>query len=233
MGRGQAGLRAMAGAGAAAAALALAMAGAAGAAQDREICANETGARDGFFFSFWKDSGQACMTLGARGGYRVAYDLGQGNLVAGLGWRTGSAERRIGYRAERFEPGTNSYLALYGWSTDPLVEYYVVDNWGSAFTPPGPGAEVLGTVESDGGTYAIYRTRRVDKPSIRGTATFDQYWSVRTERRPTGAPATITFANHVAAWRRLGMELGRMDYQVMATEGVRSTGASSVTVWEE
>ena len=100
----------------------------------------------------------------------------------------------------------------------------MVDSWGSDFTPPGEDAAVLGTVESDGGTYRIYRTQRVEKPSIRGTETFDQYWSVRTAKRPQGADNTITFANHVAAWRAHGMELGTMNYQVLATEGFGSTG---------
>ena len=206
----------------------------AAAAPEQQVCRNQRGTHQGFFYTFWKSSGDACMTLGARGRYAAAYRLGRGeNLVVGLGWRTGSSGRTIGYRASAFVPGTNSYLALYGWSTDPLVEYYVVDNWGSGFTPPGPDARPLGTVETDGGTYAIYRTLRVRQPSIRGTRTFAQYWSVRTSRRPTGATATITFANHVAAWRRLGMRLGRMDYQVLATEGFGSSGSSDVTLWRE
>ena len=45
--------------------------------------------------------------------------------------------------------------------------------------------------------------------------------------------SVITFANHVAAWRKHGMTLVAMDYQVMATEGFGSSGASAVTVWEE
>ena len=206
---------------------------AAAGAGTREICRNRTGTRDGFFYTFWKDAGTACMTLGRGGSYSLEYDLHPGNLVAGTGWRIGSATRRVGYRAATFEPGSNSYLALYGWSTGPLVEYYVVDNWGSGFTPPGEGAAALGTIETDGGTYRIYRTRQIDKPSIRGTATFDQFWSVRTARRPIGTDQVITFANHVEAWRRHGMELGSMDYQVLATEGYGSTGKSSISVWEE
>jgi endo-1,4-beta-xylanase len=215
-------------------ALACSLALGAGTSSDtHEVCRNRTGTHEGFFYTFWKDAGTACMALDGPGSYRIEYDLRPGNLVAGTGWRTGSAARRVGYRAAVFEAGSNSYLALYGWSADPLVEYYVVDNWGSAFTPPGEGASVLGTLASDGGTYNIYRTQRVDKPSIRGTRTFDQYWSVRTERRPTGTGQAITFANHVAAWRRHGMELGTMDYQVLATEGFGSTGRARVIVWEE
>ena len=219
-----------------AAALAFAAAGALGACvttAPAEVCANRTGTHEGFFYTFWKDAGAACMTLEGAGVYRIEYELGRGNLVAGVGWRTGSPDRSVGYRADTFEAGTNSYLTLYGWSTDPLVEYYVVDNWGSDFTPPGEGAPVLGTVESDGGLYNVYRTTRVEKPSIRGTQTFDQFWSVRTERRPAGADSTITFANHVEAWRRHGMELGTMNYQVMATEGYGSTGRARLTVWQD
>ena len=134
------------------------------------------------------------------------------------------------YEARTFDPGTNGYLTLYGWSRDPLVEYYVVERWGD-FTPPGDAA-VLGTVESDGGTYRLSRTRRINQPSIEGTATFDQSWSVRTSMRPLGEEAVITFRNHVDAWRRVGLELGAMDYQVMATEGFGSEGRSAVIVWE-
>lgn len=199
----------------------------------RTLCTNQTGTHDGYFFTFWHDSGTTCATLGPAGSFSTKWDLrGGGNLVVGKGWATGSPTRTVGYNAASFEPGSNGYLTLYGWSTDPLIEYYVVDNHG-AFTPPGHEAAILGTVASDGGTYHIYRTQRVEKPSIRGTATFYQYWSVRTERRPLGANQAITFANHVAAWRRLGMRLGRMNYQVMAAEGFSSQGAASLRVWEQ
>ncbi len=205
---------------------------AAQSAASRQICANQTGTHQGYFYTFWKDGGDACMALGRPGHYSIRYHLaGSRNLVAGIGWARGSTTRRIGYNAAAFDAGSNSYLTLYGWSTDPLVEYYVVDSWGSSFTPPG-AAEILGTVTSDGGTYNIYRTRRIARPSIRGIATFDQFWSVRTSRRPIGAKSMITFANHVRAWRSHGMELGAMNYQVMATEGFGSTGRSNVTVWQ-
>lgn len=204
-----------------------------GSANELEVCANRTGTHDGFYFTFWKDGGDACMKLGADGSYTIDYRLGRSNLVAGTGWNPGSTRRKVGYNAATFEAGTNSYLTLYGWTTDPLIEYYVVDSWGSNFTPPGEDAPVLGTIEVDGGTYNIYRTQRVNKPSIRGTQTFYQYWSVRTERRPTGIDQTIDFPAHVAAWETHGLRLGKMNYQVMATEGYGSTGKASLRVWEE
>ena len=204
--------------------------GAAGSVHAQTICSNQTGTHGGFFYSFWKDSGSGCMTLGANGNYSTSYN--GGNMVAGKGWATGSTTRRVGYNAGVFNPGSNSYLALYGWSTNPLVEYYVVDNWGG-FTPPGGGAAAMGTVTTDGGTYTIYRTQRVNQPSIIGNATFYQYWSVRTSKRPTVMNQTITFANHVNAWRSRGMNLGTMNYQILATEGYGANGSSNVTVWQQ
>lgn len=115
---------------------------------------------------------------------------------------------------------SGSYLTLYGWSTNPLVEYYVVDSWGSSFTPPG-NAQSMGTVTTDGGIYTIYRTQRVNAPSIIGTATFYQYWSVRIARRSTGVNSVITFANHVSAWRQRGWNPGHDELSGHGDRGLR------------
>jgi len=194
------------------------------------ICSNQTGTQGGFFYSFWKDTGSACMTLGSGGNYDVSWNLGSGNMVVGKGWSTGSSTRRVGYNAGIWQPSGNAYLALYGWTRNPLIEYYVVDSWGT-FRPP--GGTSIGVVNSDGGTYNIYRTQRVNAPSIDGNRTFYQYWSVRTSKRPTGSNQTITFANHVNAWRNLGLNLGSHAYQIMATEGFHSSGRSNLTVWSQ
>lgn len=196
------------------------------------ITENSTGAVDGRFYTFWHDSGAGEMRLGRRGAYTVNWRLGQnGNLVAGVGWEKGTSGRVVRYVARSFEPGLNGYLTLYGWSRNPLVEYYIVESWGH-FDPPGNAGVYLGSFDSDGGAYRIYRTRRVEQPSILGTATFDQYWSVRTEKRPPRSEGTITFANHVRAWESVGLRLGALDYQVLASEGFGSEGRSDIRVWE-
>lgn len=189
------------------------------------VTTNQTGTHDGYFYSFWNaGGGSVTMTLGSGGNYSVDWS-NCNNFTCGKGWSTG-AVRNINFSGS-FNGGSNGYLALYGWTKDPLIEYYVIENYGS-WTPP--GATSLGTMTSDGGTYNIYRTQRVNQPSIIGTATFDQYWSVRTSKRSSG---TITFSNHINAWASHGMNMGSTwDYQIMVTEGYQSSGSANITVSE-
>ncbi|GAW13396.1 hypothetical protein EKO27_g4413 [Xylaria grammica] len=183
-----------------------------------------TGTHNGFFYSFWTDGrGSVTYNNGNAGSYDVTWS-NVGNFVAGKGWKPGAA-RVISYNGTWNGANVNSYLSIYGWTRNPLIEYYVVESYGTY--NPSSGATKRGTIQSDGGTYDIYQTQRVNQPSIEGTSTFYQFWSVRQQKRVGG---TVTIQNHFDAWTNAGLRLGSHDYQIVATEGYQSSGSARIEV---
>lgn len=91
-------------------------------------------------------------TNGPAGSYTYEWTGDKGNHVGGKGWNPGTANRVITYSGT-YQPVGNSYLAVYGWTRKPLIEYYIVENFGTY--NPSSGATKKGTVVTDGGTYDV------------------------------------------------------------------------------
>ncbi|KAG8998469.1 hypothetical protein FRB93_013701 [Tulasnella sp. JGI-2019a] len=189
----------------------------------RSVAPSSTGTVGGYYYYYSADAGStANFTNNGNGEYTLVWS-GSGTVIGGIGWNPGSA-RVIVYSGSWTANG-NAFLCVYGWTTNPLIEYYIVENFGTY--NPSTGATLRGSVTTDGSTYNIYLTVRTNKPSIQGTATFNQYWSVRTSKRTGG---TVTTANHFNAWAALGMPLGTFNYQIVATEVSNGSGSANITV---
>ncbi|KAF2264778.1 concanavalin A-like lectin/glucanase [Lojkania enalia] len=187
-----------------------------------------TGLLAATFWTSWSEGGSNVRCTNGQGGSYSTSWSGRGGFVCGKGWSRGGS-MTVNYSGTYNATGPG-YLALYGWTRSPLIEYYVVESYD--ILAPGEPWTLKGQFDSEEGTYEVYTSTRVNKPSIEGTRTFQQYWSVRTEKRVGG---TITTGKHFSEWQKLGMGLGYHDYMVLATEGFTngtktSSGSSNINV---
>ncbi|TYQ17804.1 UNVERIFIED_CONTAM: endo-1,4-beta-xylanase [Acetivibrio alkalicellulosi] len=191
------------------------------------VTRNSIGTHGGYDYEFWVDNGTGTMTLNPEGAFSCEWSNINNILFRkGRKFNETQTHQQIGnitveYGVD-YNPNGNSYLCVYGWTVDPLVEYYIVDSWGS-WRPP--GATSKGRITVDGGTYDIYETTRTQQPSIKGTATFQQYWSVRTQKKTSGI---ISVSQHFNAWESMGMPMGKMYEVALTIEGYQSSGSADV-----
>ncbi|CDS01505.1 probable endo-1,4-beta-xylanase A precursor [Sporisorium scitamineum] len=152
-----------------------------------------------------------------------------GDFVVGLGWSQGASNRVINFNGN-YQSNQGSYYAAYGWLNSPLTEYYIVENY--SYDPcTVSGTQVVGSVTSDGSTFKICKHTQYNQPSIQGTKTFGQYFSVRASKRSSGS---VNVAEHFSAWKKYGFANGAVNpdfnYQVFATEAFSGTGSVSTTI---
>ncbi len=189
---------------------------------------NDTGVHGGYNYELWKDNGTTSMTLNDGGTFSCSWsNINNALFRKGKKWDCTQTWQQLGnitvdYSCN-YQPNGNSYLCVYGWTRSPLVEYYIVDSWGT-WRPPGSSPK--GQITVDGGTYDVYETTRVNQPSIDGNTTFQQYWSVRTSKRTSG---TISVSEHFKAWERMGLKMGKMYEAALTVEGYQSSGQATVT----
>ena len=194
----------------------------------------------GFDYEMWNQNGQgqASMNPGA-GSFTCSWSNIE-NFLARMGKNYDSQKKNykafgnivLTYDVE-YTPRGNSYMCVYGWTRNPLMEYYIVEGWGD-WRPPGNDGEVKGTVSANGNTYDIRKTMRYNQPSLDGTATFPQYWSVRqtsgsANNQTNYMKGTIDVTKHFDAWSAAGLDMSGTLYEVsLNIEGYRSNGSANV-----
>lgn len=103
----------------------------------------------------------------------------------------------------------------------------MIENFGDKHNPTDNSNHTCyGTFESDGGTYEVWSKWRVNAPSIVGTATFPQYFSVRTKRHVGG---TVNTTRHFEKWNKVGLKVGALQDMFIGIEGQTGQGSATIT----
>ena len=197
------------------------------------------GEQDGYAYELWNQNGagDACMTI-SEGALFSGHWNDIDNYLArrGLVFDETQLHQEIGRFSTSYnciyEPTTesgNSYLSVYGWTVEPLIEFYVVEDWRRWIPSMAEGSVLKDSFEIDGSIYDIYESTRVNQPSIIGNTTFQQYFSIRRDVRNSGS---IDISAHFDKWESLGMELGKMNEVAFVVEGYKSNGRFEFTELE-
>ncbi len=198
----------------------------------------DQGTKDGYDYELWNQSykGNVQMNVGNAGTFSCSWS-GIENCLFRSGKRLGSTQSwssyggiQINYDVD-YTPKGNSYMCVYGWTQSPLVEYYIVEAWGD-WRPPGSNSPKT-SITVDGKAYDVFTSTRYNQPSIEGTKTFEQYWSVQKNNPAQvnvqkNLKGTITVSEHFKAWEKAGMQMGKMYEVALNIEGYQSSGSANV-----
>lgn len=147
------------------------------------------------FSAAWNNSGDFLARTGMEWG-------NSGQAVSSLGTVTAQfAETKSG------SGGQYSYIGIYGWSINPCIEWYIIDDSYNKM-PVNPGSTTnKGTVTIDGGSYTLYTRPTTGTGGNRcgNVTSWTQFYSVRQTARTCGQ---ISISDHFNAWSSAGMTLG-------------------------
>jgi hypothetical protein len=175
---------------------------------------NINGTADGLGYGVWSNgSGGTITTFANAHAFSASWNNG-GDFLAHLGLDFNSSKSYTAYgtiaatyaESRTGNAGGYSSIGMYGWTQNPCVEWYIVDD--SFNGMPTQTSRVTATV--DGGTYYLIsnQTNGSGGNDCGGNATsWTQMWSVRSMGRQCG---TITVSDHFAAWTQQGWKLGNL-----------------------
>jgi hypothetical protein len=169
-------------------------------------------------WSLWQNGNGGSITTFSTPAFSAAWGPNSGDFLARIGLEWGNSGRtydQYGNITAQFaytRTGTGggySYIGIYGWSVNPCVEYYIVDDSFNTMPFNAYGATLKGTALIDGENYKLFQNNTNGSGGSRcgGTSTWLQFWSIRQKARQCGQ---ISITQHFDAWKAAGMTLGNM-----------------------
>ncbi len=198
----------------------------------------ETGWYNDYHHEIWQADtpNSSTMTLADEGGgFSTSWKCGpngsKGNFLArrGLFWGRNNPNhwQDYGNFTCQFDcdwsagSAGNSRICIYGWTENPLVEFYIIEDWKNWVPSSGSAKQVT----IDGSVYDVF-TNNMNSYNITNTnGPFTQYISVRKTPRTSG---TISIYKHFEAWESLGMKMGNLYEVAFNVEGWESDGQANV-----
>ncbi len=178
---------------------------------------NGTGGEGNLAWEIWSNTGQGQLTTFDVPAFTATWN-NSGGYLGRLGYEWGGfgdnpvPHDQVGTITAQFvsrktgSAGGYSYVGMYGWTTNPCVEWYVVDDSYNTM-PINPGNTTNeGEVMIDGGTYIMYTRPTTGTGGTRcsGVTNWMQYYSVRRSARACGV---MSLSKHFDAWQSLGMDM--------------------------
>lgn len=177
---------------------------------------NSQGGKDNLAWQIWSNQGSGTLTTFSTPAFSAAWN-NSGDYLGRLGFEWGNGGKtydQYGTITADFtfkksgSGGGFSYIGIYGWSTNPCVEWYILDDsFGQMpFTPYNSGQKGSATI--DGETYKFYSNSTNGTGGSRcNQSSWSQFWSIRQKARQCG---TITISDHFKGWDAAGMKLGNL-----------------------
>ncbi len=202
----------------------------------KQYCGSSgSGTADGnYTYNLYSDGqGMGCITVyGVGAAFKAAWtNVGDWIGRVGLSFDQTKTYDKIGtfssdfaYTMTGVTTGGFGNIGVYGWSVNPLHEYYIAENW----LGKKPNFTKVSTFTIDGeGTYDVMTNMQTNQPNITGTnASFMQFWSVRQSPRQCGH---ISISRHFAEWASLGLQLGNLEEARILVEAQNNSGTIDFT----
>ncbi|MCL2576484.1 MAG: glycoside hydrolase family 11 protein [Defluviitaleaceae bacterium] len=206
--------------------------------------ANKAAYTNGYDYQYWKDHGNGRMiiTSNANNGSFLCEWSNVHNTTFRSGkkfYERDKTYRQIGKITLKYDASFNSsgstYLCVYGWTVDPLVEWYIVEAYSAHM--PMRNHPLVAEHTIDGNTYDVFHVKRNSMYTILGvegegkTIDFDQYWSIRKSEFSHSSINTngiVDVSKHFLAWENIGFKMGKIAEVALTVESDYSSGSAVV-----